>query len=658
MRNRLSAVPFLRSGCEYVSIVALTFFMSDIYSNQKIFLGTHSLQGVWRVSGWKRWRVLIWPILLSIGSVAALTWGVWRLSENISQQVRQCLSHELQQQAVALHSWLAEEAGYLRDEALLLAHYEDLFTWLAQGDVERLRRFLALHQTAHKRDQVYILTAPPAIYTAAPQISLADADLRNLDVVQRGWQGQTASEFIAMQGHIWLLAVAPHTAPQGQVDAVVVIAHQFDAVTLEDLARGFGGTLLLTDAQETLVIAGQAIPPPVQKEIQQTLAHRATYWQSFFLSHQGRVYGVISVPLGPTDEGVYYSMALIKPAEILEHTYHQARWGAMALATALIALTTSVLVFHYWAVFTPLQALQRVTERIAQGNLGLTIPTRGTSVLRALAQNIDTMRRQVRNLLESERSLRQALAQRLEHQSGTLVQMCREREDLLTRLITAQEEERRRVARELHDETSQELANLIVRLGALGRQTEDPHLQQQLRMLREHVARTLEGVNRIVLDLRPGLLDEYGLLPAVRWYAEERLRAVGVEVQTEVHGTPHEFPPVVQTTLYRVLQEAINNIARHAQAQHARLVFQWQPQALHIEIHDDGRGFTFDPHHLATAGHFGLLGMRERLNLIHASLEVRTAPGQGTHLFITVPYDPNQPTPGAAHGQNSRAAGG
>jgi len=608
----------------------------------------------------ERWnRMLVWPLVLSLGAAIALIWGVWRLSENIVWQVRQCLSNELQQQAIALHGWFTAEASYLRDEALLLAHYEDLFTWLSKGELERLRRFLALHQTAHERDQVYILTPHPVAYTAAEEAVFTADDLQRLDAVQRGWKGQTLAELTTIQGRIWLIAVAPHTTARGQVDAVVTIAHEFDSVTLAQLARGFGGSLLLTDGQGAVVIAGQPLPPSTLTTVQQELAqHRVAAWQPFFVRHQAQLYGVVFAPLGPTHQGMYYTLVLLKPAEVLNHTYDQARWGAIALSTALIVLALAVVVFHHWAVFAPLQALQQATQRIAQGHLNHPVPQRGLHVLRALAEHIDAMRQRVRHLLQTERALRQTLAQRLEHQSGTLVQMCREREELLTRLITAQEEERRRVARELHDETSQELANLIVRLGALGRQTEDPHLQQQLRMLREHVARTLEGVNRIVLDLRPGLLDEYGLLPAVRWYAEERLRAVGVEVQIEVHGTPHEFPPVVHTTLYRVLQEAINNIARHAQAQHARLVFQWQPQALHIEIHDDGRGFTFDPHHLATAGHFGLLGMRERLHLIHASLEVRTAPGQGTHLFITVPYDPNQPTPGAAHGQNSRAAGG
>ncbi len=608
----------------------------------------------------ERWNhILVWQFVLSLGSAIALIWGVWRLSENIAWQVRQCLSNELQQQAVAVHGWFTAEASYLRDEALLLAHYEDLFAWLSTGELERLRRFLALHQTAHERDQVYILTPHPIAYTAAEEAVFTANDLQRLDAVQRGWQGQTLAELTTIQGRIWLVAVAPHTTARGQVDAVVIIAHEFDAVTLAALARGFGGALALTDGQGAMVVAGQPLPPPMLTAAQQEWSRqRVAAWQPFFLAYQGRRYGVAFVPLGPTHQGAYYTLMLFKPAEVLERTYHQARWGAVALAIALLVLAVAVVVFHHWAVFAPLQALQQATQRIAHGDLNLAVPQRGLHVLRALAHHIDAMRQRVRDLLDTERALRQTLAQRLEHQSGTLIQMCREREELLTRLITAQEEERRRVARELHDETSQELANLIVRLGALGRQTEDPHLQQQLRMLREHVVRTLEGVNRIVLDLRPGLLDEYGLLPAVRWYAEERLRAVGVEVQTEVHGTPHDFPPVVQTTLYRVLQEAINNIARHAQAQHARLVFRWQPQALHIEIHDDGRGFTFDPHHLATAGHFGLLGMRERLNLIHASLEVRTAPGQGTHLFITVPYDPNRPIPGAAHGQNSRAAGG
>jgi len=591
------------------------------------------------VFGWQKWSLVARQWALTLGAVALLIGGIVYLSGQVAEQVRYCLDTELYHQAVALHARFVNEGYYLRDEAQLLAHYEEIFTWLAEGDTQRLKRLLSLHQSAHEADHVYLVTAQGQVYTAAAEPPLDPAVLPHLEIVRLGFGGQALAELTTVDDRIWLVAVAPHTNAEGVNDTVVVIAHEMDAVALEALVGGFHGLIVLTDGTRWVGPAEADLPPRVLHDLRRAArAPTEEILQPYSVRHEGTTYEVLLVPLGATHSGSY-ALALVKQATVLDATRTRALVGAALLALALVGMALLVIHFHKREIFLPLRALNQVAQRIAAGDLDVAIAPRGMREIHELAASIEAMRQRVKSLLEQEQALRQQLAARLEEQSGTLVQMCREREQLLTRLISAQEEERRRVSRELHDETSQELANLIVRLGALARTVDDPEVLQHLQRLRQHAARTLEGVNRIVMDLRPGLLDEYGLVPAVQWYADSRLSPLGVQVKVKVRGTPQSLSPYVQVSVYRVLQEAINNIAQHAHARQATLLFEWQPDALQVTVTDDGRGFAVDEVARNATPHFGLLGMRERIHLIGGEFQVESAPGQGTRIRIRVPYE-------------------
>ncbi len=613
--------------------------------------------------GWQKLSTAARQIVLTVGAVLLLALGILHLSQRVAEQVRVCLDTELYHQAVALHTRFVNEGYYLRDEAQLLANYDEIFTWLAEGDTQRLKRLLSLHQSAHEADHVYLVTADGAVYTAAAEPPLSPEQVRSLAVVHLGFNGQSLAELTTVGDGIWLVAVAPHTNAAGVHDAVVVIAHQMDAVALEALVGGFHGLIVLTDGTHWVGPAESELPPQVLVDLQQAAKARTEdILQPYSVRYRGATYEILLVPLGATHSGSY-ALALVKQATVLDATRTQALVGGMLLALAFVGMALVVVHFHRRDIFRPLQDLNRVARRIAAGDLDAAIEPRGMREIHELAASIEAMRQRVRDLLAQEQALRQRLAARLEEQSGTLAQMCREREQLLTRLITAQEEERRRVSRELHDETSQELANLIVRLGALARTVDDEEVLRQLQKLRQHAARTLEGVNRIVMDLRPGLLDEYGLVPAVQWYADSRLSPQGVAVKVKARGTPRPLSPHVQVSVYRVLQEAINNIAQHAQAQRATIAFDWRADALQVVVEDDGRGFEAAEVAQTPSQHFGLLGMRERIHLVGGSFRIESAPGQGTRIEIQVPYDshagmedhePQGPTPEA----DSRPAGG
>jgi two-component system sensor histidine kinase UhpB len=209
---------------------------------------------------------------------------------------------------------------------------------------------------------------------------------------------------------------------------------------------------------------------------------------------------------------------------------------------------------------------------------------------------------------------------------------------LSRRLVEAEEAERRRIARELHDRVGQNLSalniNLDIVLGMLGEQAQK-EVRVRLRDSLALVDGTLQTIENVMADLRPPLLDEYGLGAALGWHAEEFVRRTQLRVDFEdrarerTRALRHEDA----VTLFRIAQEVLNNVAKHAQAQKAKIQLEVKEQQFVLEIHDDGRGF--DP--AAPTSRLGMRGMRERAEAAGAAFEVESAPGRGTLVRVSVP---------------------
>ncbi|HEX9015761.1 MAG TPA: cache domain-containing protein [Chloroflexota bacterium] len=217
------------------------------------------------------------------------------------------------------------------------------------------------------------------------------------------------------------------------------------------------------------------------------------------------------------------------------------------------------------------------------------------------------------------------------------------RGELLRKVISAQEEERKRIARELHDETSQALAALVLALetAAVAPARDVDEFKERIAAVKPRAVGILEEVRKVTLDLRPTVLDDLGLIPAIRWYGENRLKPLGVKVHVEVSGEQRRFPPELETTLFRVVQEAISNIARHAKAENVLITLEFTASMIVIEVEDDGEGFDLAAvSKTSEKGRgLGLMGMRERVSLFSGTLAVETAPGAGTQLRIVVPLE-------------------
>jgi len=211
----------------------------------------------------------------------------------------------------------------------------------------------------------------------------------------------------------------------------------------------------------------------------------------------------------------------------------------------------------------------------------------------------------------------------------------------LQEITRAQEEERKRIARELHDDTAQVLGSLSRQLDNFVRKRHGlaPNEVLFLKDLQAQLNRGVQGVNRFVQDLRPSLLDDLGLIPALRSLVKGLQESDGISSDLKILGKERRFSPEVELLLFRIVQEALNNIRRHAQASEAQVAIEFAEDRVKVTVADNGQGFSLSGRvdDLPRSGKLGLAGMRERAGLLGGTLEVQSTPGKGTTLTIKVP---------------------
>lgn len=315
----------------------------------------------------------------------------------------------------------------------------------------------------------------------------------------------------------------------------------------------------------------------------------------------------------------------------------------VALAEATSRLTSNLLVFGLIAVLgfaasgigaevlilRPLRNLMKVIKRLDQGDY----------TTRAQADDGST---EIIQIAEALNNMADAVEAREE-----------EHELLLEQTISAQEDERKRIARELHDSTTQDIAALLLNLDACEMELDgqDPMLQQRIHASRDLAGQTLADLRRMMNDLRPTLLDDMGLASAIKWYGEQRLGDQGIDFAFICDDATPQLPAYLETTLYRVIQEAINNVVRHAHATCVRASMHVNDRRqLVLTVSDDGRGFDASAMQnvRADGSGLGLRGMRERVAMIDGTLNI-TSSSQGTTVTLAVPL----PEENQAHGQES-----
>ncbi len=228
-----------------------------------------------------------------------------------------------------------------------------------------------------------------------------------------------------------------------------------------------------------------------------------------------------------------------------------------------------------------------------------------------------------------------------------LARAAREREEreqmrthYLAQIITAQEDERKRIARELHDETGQALASLMVGLRNVEEAPTDDELRRRLNDLREITAHTLENVRQLSIELRPSVLDDHGLVAALDRYSQDYTARHHVQIDYQTVGLNGvRLPPLIESALYRIVQEALTNVAKYAHAQHISVLLEKRTDQISAIVEDDGRGFDVESTLSPTASNrrLGLYGMHERAALLGGTVTIESRPGGGTSVFVRIP---------------------
>jgi signal transduction histidine kinase len=299
-------------------------------------------------------------------------------------------------------------------------------------------------------------------------------------------------------------------------------------------------------------------------------------------------------------------------------------------------------------VTRPVARLASGARRLGAGHLEYRLRVESRDEIAVVATEFNRMATQLQEasatLEERVRTRTRELAHanyELDVHRAEQARLAQERSMLLGRVITAQEEERRRIARELHDETGQALTALSLGIEAATAQLRTgrhDHVQDKLESLAGVAGDAIEELERLVLDLRPAQLDRLGLVPTLRWYVARARSRYGLSGTMTVDGEPRRLAAEIETTLFRLTQEALTNVIRHARATRVDVVLTFTSDLLRLEVSDDGVGF--DASHVERAPtSIGLIGMRERAQLIGATVTIRSRRGEGAHVIVTVPLE-------------------
>lgn len=301
------------------------------------------------------------------------------------------------------------------------------------------------------------------------------------------------------------------------------------------------------------------------------------------------------------------------------------------------------------SIVSPVKSLIKATHRIGRGEFSRPVGVSSRDEIGALAKSFETMRERLAEFNSQLQRYNVELERRVLNRTKELERGKKRLSLLLDEVIHAQEDERKRIARELHDETSQSIAAIGMSIDIASIALHEKKLTPEMLLeLRQRVAQTLDYMNMLIQDLRPPVLDDLGLKSAIRWLMERHLAEKGIKYSL---STSQEFDALgmgdglikekAELTLFRVIQEAVINISKHADASNVEVSLSVSDSHLKVEVMDDGVGF--DVQRVLDEGTgrrgYGLMGINERVGLLEGTLSIHSRPGKGTHITVNIPFN-------------------
>ncbi|ASA24503.1 sensor histidine kinase [Paenibacillus donghaensis] len=287
-------------------------------------------------------------------------------------------------------------------------------------------------------------------------------------------------------------------------------------------------------------------------------------------------------------------------------------------------------------------------EKATELQLELMMTREREVYLRSRRDELQMRVRSVENSVERAESIGSQMSVVLEYLSGELGQVTRivesakNRQMIGLKIILAQEEERKRIAREIHDGPAQMLANLVLRTEIVERmlvKQEFRLVQDEIVDLKGQVRYSLEEMRKVIFNLRPMALDDLGLIPTLRKYVHDFEEKTKIRAVFETRGKEHRLSSAMEAAVYRLVQEALSNAAKHAYPSYVLVEITYQAQLIKIVVKDNGLGFNVQKvkSEQGSRESFGLVGMRERVELLEGRLEIESAENQGTTIVIHIP---------------------
>ncbi|KPV58225.1 histidine kinase [Paenibacillus sp. A3] len=340
-------------------------------------------------------------------------------------------------------------------------------------------------------------------------------------------------------------------------------------------------------------------------------------------SDEGNIHDIL-VPIEEGDVG----FVRVGMTEQQARTYIFAKIGKLILATLLVCVGAAGIAYYVTRIITrPINSLVAVATGISAGNLSLRAKETNDDDVGKLARAFNEM---TDNLISSGAKVEILLKE--------LQEKDRLRDTLISKLLSAQEDERKRISRELHDGASQALTSLMVTMRVLTNEAKDIGQQELLQESREIAASILREIRDLAVELRPPILDDMGLTPAIKKYARKFEEKYGIEVLLFIPEESTVIDSQSAVALYRILQEGLTNVVKHTAASRIAITMETVDHYLWLTIHDNGHGIRQeDVERARLQNRIGIYGMKERAELLGGSFHLKAADTGGTELAVSIP---------------------
>ena len=603
------------------------------------------------------WSLGLWPraaLVLSAGVLALFgtftALGEWAL-EGSSQRIKE--------ERLVIAQMVARQVdGVLRralfelDQAQRLADFDPAIP----DRTDEARTLAQTYVQSNIFAAILFLDAQERVVLAHPSDDYPPGtDLSHNPHITRAVQshpGGVSEPFLDQGGRPVTAVTVPLPGADGKLRGMLVGLVAMDGPEImsplqQAVRSGNTGHAVLVDAQGRVIQSTFALPflsPGEHARFYRSVlaAHNAVVATvPFELNVQGEPMGHMHVmAIAPVEDAPWGVAVGGDEAETFAAVQRLRSGLALLGLIVLIAIWGITLLVTRWLV-RPVQRLMQAARRIAAGDLQVPLEAAEGGEIGEMADALEQMRRSLLHNIQELARLSETLETRVKERTEALRRQEALAHRLLRRALAAQEEERRRISYELHDEIGQSLTALRLDLERLARSSTDRAAKERIAQAQEMVGRVVADLRRVIAALHPGVLDQLGLIPALQWVAERTLRPLGVEVAIQGQTEPR-LPAETELVLFRVAQEAIHNIARHSGASRVEVTLQRESGSIVMIVHDNGRGF--DPTAVVpdpdSGRGLGLAGMQERASLVGGHVRILSAPGEGATVEVHIPLSP------------------